>query len=100
ARSALVRLDDAIPPRHQIPPGHPADLGADFAGAAEQFAAIEEDAARLAGPYTLSVDIRARTFRALDGQHGPPLDSPELDRATTNRVQTDSRSTDSASTAG
>jgi len=100
ALSALVRLDEDIPHRHQIPPGHPADLGADFAGAAEQFAAIEEDAARLAGPYTLSVDIRARTFRALDGQHGPPLDSPELDRATTNRVQTDSRSTDSASTAG
>lgn len=73
ALSALVRLDEDIPHRHQIPPGHPSDLGADFADTAAEFAAIEEDAELLAGPYTLSVDIRVRTFRALDRQADPPL---------------------------
>lgn len=73
ALSALVRLDEEIPHRHQIPPGHPSELGAAFADAAAEFAAIENDAELFAGPYTLSVDIRVRTFRALDGQFGPPL---------------------------
>ena len=71
ALSALVRLDDDIPHRHVIEPGHPADLGEDFTDAAAEIATIEEDASRLAGPYTLSVEIRPMMLRAYDGQYGP-----------------------------
>ena len=68
ALSALVRLDDAIPHRHAIPPGHPKDLGSDFAEAARSFEQISEDAQRFAGPYSLDVTIRDRTVRALRGE--------------------------------
>ena len=72
ALSALVRLDDAIPHRHAIPPGHPKDLGSDFAGAARSFEQITKDAQRFAGPYSLEVTIRDRTVRALRAEVADP----------------------------
>jgi hypothetical protein len=70
ALSALVRLDEAIPHRHAIPPGHPKDLGSDFAEAAQAYTTISRDAKRYAGPYTLDVTLRDRTIRALDAPVG------------------------------
>jgi hypothetical protein len=82
ALSALVRLDDAIPHRHAIPPGHPKDLGSDFAKAARSFEQITEDAQRFAGPYSLEVTIRDRTVRALRAEVSGPdevADAPAQD---------------------
>lgn len=73
ALSALVRLDDSIPHRHAIEPGHPADLGEEFEDAAAQFDAINEESSRFAGPYSLDVEIRPRMLQAYDGRYGPPL---------------------------
>lgn len=70
ALSALVRLDEAIPHRHAIPPGHPKDLGSDFAEAAQTYTTINRDAKRYAGPYTLDVTLRDRTIHALDAPAG------------------------------
>ncbi|WAL39232.1 hypothetical protein BRM1_07995 [Brevibacterium sp. BRM-1] len=57
ALSAIVKLDAKIPHRHRMKVHAPSALGANFAGAAKQYAAITRDAKRLAGPYRLRVAL-------------------------------------------
>ena len=90
ALSAMVRLDEAIPHRHAIPPGHPKDLGSDFAEAAKAYTTISRDAKRYAGPYTLDVTLRDRTIRALDVPTGEDSGRDDTTAASADVTQEDS----------
>lgn len=77
ALSTMARLDERIDHDHAVPPQEPGELGADFAGAAQQYAAITKEAKRLAGPYTLDVSLE----RSLDMPVLEPYGSTEEDAA-------------------